>query len=233
MRTILGALSFLTTLPVRSKPVSPGRAAILFPLVGAAIGVLGGAIFIVARRHLPWWLAALLTVVFWAAISRIPLEDGAASILDAISPSPRDRRIGTFVAIAMGLSFLARWQALDDLTTTGVWAVMVASQAVPRAAMVALAWMSRPSGTGAGFALASTLSTGTVLAVVAQGVATAFFCGVRPGILILAGSYLILRTVQMYFYHRGGGVNGDGLGLTEQILEIYILVLFTCRACTS
>ena len=228
MRTLLDAVSFLTILPARSKAAPLGRVAILFPLVGAAIGALGGAIFIGARRHLPWWLAALLTVAFWAAISRIPMEDGA---LDIFAPS-KIRRIGAFGAVAVVLCFLARWQALNDLTTTGVWEVMIASQAVPRAAMVALAWMSRPSGTGLGFALSSTLSTWTAVAAIAQGVAAAFLCGARPGILILAGSYLLLRGAQMYFYRRSGGIQGDSLGVTEQILEIYILVLFACRACT-
>ena len=232
MRTILGAVSFLTTLPVRSKPVPLGRAAILFPLVGAAIGALGGSIFIDARRYLPWWLAALLTVVFWVGISRIPLEDGALNVVDVGLASSKSRRIGAFGMIAIALSFLARWQALDDLTTAGVWEVMIASQAVPRAAMVALAWMSRPSGTKLGFEISSTLSTWAAIAAIAQGVAAALLCGLRPGILILAGSYLVLRGAQMYFYRRDGGVQADSLGVTEQILEIYILVLFACRACS-
>ena len=50
--------------------------------------------------------------------------------------------------------------------------------------------------------------------------------GWRPGLLILAGAYIILRSARAYFYKRIGGVNGDCLGATEQLLEIFILILF-------
>jgi cobalamin synthase len=65
-----------------------------------------------------------------------------------------------------------------------------------------------------------------------QGIAAAFLCGPRSGIVIIAVSYVVIRVARWYFYRRIGGVNGDCLGATEQILEIFILVLFTCRACS-
>jgi adenosylcobinamide-GDP ribazoletransferase len=241
MRTFLSAVSFLTILPVRAKPVPPGRAAIFFPLVGAVLGAAGAAIFLGAGRILPSSLAALLTVAFWAAIAGVLHEDGLADVADAMRAGRtpermlailKDSRIGTFGAVAIVLSILARWQALDHLATSRVWEALIASQAVPRAAMVALAWISRPVGTGLGLAFSPTLSTPAALAAMAQGVAAALLCGLRPGILILAGAYLLIRGAQMYFYRRIGGVNGDCLGATEQLMEIYILVLFACRDCT-
>ncbi|HML17105.1 MAG TPA: adenosylcobinamide-GDP ribazoletransferase [Bryobacteraceae bacterium] len=241
MRTLVGAVSFLTILQVRAKPVPPGRAAIFFPLVGAAIGGAGAAIFLGAGKILPSSLASLLTVAFWTAISGVWHEDGLAGAADAMRAGRtrermvailKDSRIGTFGAVAIMLGVLARWQALDHLATPRVWEALIASQAVPRAAMVAMAWISRPSGTGLGLAFSSTLSTPAALGAMAQGVAVAFLCGLRPGVLILAGGYGLIRGVQMCFYHRIGGVNGDCLGTTEQLMEIYILVLFACRDCT-
>jgi adenosylcobinamide-GDP ribazoletransferase len=126
---------------------------------------------------------------------------------------------------------IARWQAVELLSTARVLEVFIAAQAVPRAAMVGLAWVSRPVGTGLGHAFSSTLTTpGAVIALV-QGVAAAFLLGVRPGVAIGLGSYLFVRIARWYFYRRIGGVNGDCLGATEQILEIFVLVLFTCRTC--
>ncbi len=49
------------------------------------------------------------------------------------------------------------------------------------------------------------------------------------GIEIVLGCYLIARAAQWYFYRRLGGVNGDCLGATEQILEIFVLLLFTVK----
>ena len=92
--------------------------------------------------------------------------------------------------------------------------------------MVALAWVSRPSGDGLGLAFTSSLTTTGALAAIAQGLAAAMLPGWRPGLLIVAGAYLIVRGARTYFYKRIGGVNGDCLGATEQLLEIFILVLF-------
>jgi cobalamin synthase len=48
---------------------------------------------------------------------------------------------------------------------------------------------------------------------------------------MIAGSVLIVQAARAWFYRRLGGVNGDCLGFTEQVLEIFVLVLFACRSC--
>lgn len=240
MRTLLGAVSFLTIVRVPGETVPPGRAALFFPLVGAALGAAGAAIYVGALRILPSSLAALLTVAFWAGISGVLHEDGLADVADAMRAGRtketmlailKDSRIGTFGAVAIVLSVIARWQAVQALSTPGVLEVFIAAQAVPRAAIVALAWVSRPVGTGLGLAFSSTMTTPIALLAIAQGIAAAFLLGVRPGVAIGLGAYLVVRVARWYFYRRIGGVNGDCLGATEQILEIFILVLFTCRSC--
>jgi cobalamin synthase len=92
--------------------------------------------------------------------------------------------------------------------------------------MVALAWLSRPSGDGLGLAFSASLTTTGALIALAQGLAASMLLGGRPGLLILCGAYLIVRGARTYFYKRIGGVNGDCLGATEQLLEIFVLVLF-------
>jgi adenosylcobinamide-GDP ribazoletransferase len=241
MRTLLGAISFLTIIPVRTRTATPGQSAALFPLVGALLGAGGAGIYLAAVQAIPGSLAALLTVAFWAVISGIMHEDGLADVADALRAGRtqekilailKDSRIGTFGAVAIVLSFIARWQAIEQLADPRLLQIFIASQAVPRAAMVALAWVSRPVGTGLGLAFASTLTTPAALVAIAQGLAAAFLCGPRAGIVIVAASYVVIRVARWYFYRRIGGVNGDCLGATEQILEIFILVLFTCRACS-
>jgi adenosylcobinamide-GDP ribazoletransferase len=241
MRTLLGAISFLTIIPVRMETAPPGRSAALFPLVGAMLGAAGAFIYMEAAKVIPGSLAALLTVAAWTLISGTMHEDGLADVADALRAGRtqekmlailKDSRIGTFGAVAIVLSFLARWQALEQIGDPRILQILIAAQAVPRAAMVALAWISRPVGTGLGLAFASTLSTPSALLAIAQGILAAFLCGPRSGIVIVAFSYAVIRIARWYFYRRIGGVNGDCLGATEQILEIFILVLFTCRACS-
>jgi adenosylcobinamide-GDP ribazoletransferase len=234
MRTFLGAVAFLTILPAPREPVPPGRAAIFFPLVGAMLGAAGAGLYLAAEQVLPVSLAALLTVAFWTGISGVLHEDGLADIADALRAGRtrermlailKDSRIGTYGAVAITLSVIARWQALEHVQTPRVLEICIAAQAVPRAAMVALAWVSRPVGTGLGLEFSSTLTTTAALVAIGQGVIAALACGPSAGVMILIGAYLIVRLARWYFYRRIGGVNGDCLGATEQLLEILVLWL--------
>ena len=234
------AIRFLTILPVRGGDAPPGRAAAFFPLVGAMLGAAGAGVYLLTARAFPISIAALATVAFWVAISGILHEDGLADVADAVRAGRtrervlsilKDSRIGAFGAIAILLTVLARWQALEYLATPRVLATLIASQAVPRAAMVAMAWVSRPAGSGLGYALASTLSTPAASAAIALGAAAALLCGWRAGFAMIAGSVLIVQASRGWFYRRLGGVNGDCLGFTEQLIEIFILLMFACRSC--
>jgi len=48
MPTFFGAVEFLTIVPMPGPGVPPGRAAMFFPLVGAALGLIGAVILIAA-----------------------------------------------------------------------------------------------------------------------------------------------------------------------------------------
>lgn len=238
MRTFLAAVSFLTIVRVPTQSVPPGRAAIFFPLVGAILGAAGAGLFLAANLVLPLSLAALITVAFWTLISGVLHEDGLADVADAMRAGRarekmlailKDSRIGTYGAVAIVLSIVARWQALLHVPARRILIVCIVAQAVPRAAMVALAWLSRPSGDGLGLAFSASLTTTGALIAIAQGLLASMLLGWRPGLLILAGAYLIVRAARAYFYKRIGGVNGDCLGATEQLLEIFVLVLFASQ----
>ena len=147
MRTLLSAISFLTIIPVRAETAPPGRSAALFPLVGAILGAAGAFIYLEAAKVIPGSLAALLTVAFWTLISGTMHEDGLADIADALRAGRtqekmlailKDSRIGTFGAVAIVLSFLARWQAVEQIADPRLIQMFIAAQAVPRAVMVAL-----------------------------------------------------------------------------------------------
>ena len=237
---LLAAIRFLTIIPVRGGDAPPGKAAAFFPLVGAMLGAAGAGIYVLASRAFPGSVAALATVAFWVVISGVLHEDGLADVADAVRAGRsrdrmlailKDSRIGTYGAIAVLLSVLARWQALEFLATPRVFEVLIASQAVPRAAIVAMAWSSRPVGSGMGAALASTLGTPAALVAITQGAAAALLCGWRPGLILIAGSVLVVQALRGWFYRRLGGINGDCLGFTEQALEIFVLVMFTCGSC--
>ena len=208
---VVNAIRFLVL--GRASP-EPGKAAAWFPLVGAALGAVGAGIYLIV----PSSYAPLACVVFWTAAGRVVHED-------------------RIVYAAVALSAIARWLALENFAGPDLLAVCIAAQAVPRAAIVGLAWVSRPAGTagpggtGMGYALSSTLTTPAAVAALAQGVLAAFLCGARVGVVLIVGCFLIARLAREFAYKRWGGVNGDCLGATEQVLEIFILAVFACRGC--
>jgi adenosylcobinamide-GDP ribazoletransferase len=217
MQTLLSAISFLTTIPVPAAKTSPGRGVIWFPLIGAAIGAFGAHLYAAAAVWMPRSAAALIVILFWTALSGI-LHEGWYE---------GRWKFGGLIWLAIALSVVARWQVLEHLRAENVFAVMVAAQAVPRAGMVALAWVSRPTGSGLGLEFSASLNSVSAVISIALGIAAALACGVRLGIVIVLGAYIVIRLVQTYFYPHKGGVNADGFGIAEQLLETLVLILFT------
>jgi adenosylcobinamide-GDP ribazoletransferase len=240
IRELLGAVQFLTILPVRHATAPSGRSALFFPLVGAGIGILGAIILDLARGQVPFTLAALLVLAFWGLVTGALHEDGFADCADAFRAGRsrdkmlailKDSRIGAHGALALVLSTLVRWQALSAIAVDP-FASLAAAQGLSRAAAVALAWLTPPAGSGLGFSLSNTLTSPIALAAILQGVVLAAWCGDRLGIILVIGSALIVAAARKYFTLRIGGVTGDCMGATSHVVEIFCLVTFTCRSCT-
>jgi adenosylcobinamide-GDP ribazoletransferase len=213
------ALRFLTVLPVggATRPL-PASAALWFPVVGALLGLLGAG---VNRLSVAAPLRSLLVLAAWALVTGALHEDGLADCFDAFGGGTsrenilsilKDSRIGTFGALALVLSVLIRWQALMGAP----WTTLVACQALPRAGMVALAWMAGPAKEGLGGAWARELRWWHVLVSAAFGVGAAGWA-VLPCLVIVPAS-------AWYFRRRIGGITGDCLGAVEQLQEIGVLL---------
>ncbi len=217
MKTLIGAFQFLTILPLRCDAVKPARAAVYFPLVGA---LLGAAAWLV-----PTALGKLAFLVFATGALH---EDGLADVADAVragrSPERileimKDSRIGTYGTLALIFSILVRWQALDAITLPR----LIAAQAISRAAMVVLAHMSKPAGSGLGAGFCAGVRPWTALAVAVQAVAAAALCGSIPAALMLATAAVAIVMLGWWFARRIGGITGDCLGAAEQVTQTLAL----------
>ncbi|HUQ91243.1 MAG TPA: adenosylcobinamide-GDP ribazoletransferase [Bryobacteraceae bacterium] len=239
MRRLLGAIQFLTVLPVGARTATPGESALFFPLVGAGLGWLGAQWLGMLSPWLGSTLAALLILVFWALVTGALHEDGLADVADAIrahrSPERmitilKDSRIGAFGALALILVVAIRWQAIVRMPAAPV-AELAACLAVSRAAMVGQAFLSRPIGEGMGAAFASRLSTWTASIAILQGIAAAFLPGLRVGLVLVSGAVFVTWVLYRWFDARLGGVNGDCLGATCLMVETFSMILVSCRNC--
>ncbi|MBI3681547.1 MAG: adenosylcobinamide-GDP ribazoletransferase [Acidobacteria bacterium] len=239
MRRLIGAIHFLTILPLGAKGAQPGEAAVFFPLVGAAMGWLGARWFGFLEGWLGASVAALLILAFWTLLTGGLHEDGLADVADAIRANRsrermlailKDSRIGAFGTMALILALALRWQAMLRMPSNPA-AELTACLALSRAAMVAQAWLSRPAGGGLGAEFAARLTTPAAFLAMAQGAAAAFLPGWRAAIVLLAGAVFAVWLLNRWFDARLGGVNGDCLGATSVVTETLLMVLVSCRNC--
>lgn len=250
MRLFLVALQFLTRLPVRLNGFEPAwlnDCARHFPLVGALVGAAGAAVLVGAAQFWPAWIAAVLALATSVALTGSFHEDGLADTFDALGGVvPRDKalaimkdsRIGSYGALALGLSLLLRAALLAVLAARplpGAVAALLASHAFARAAAVGV-MVSLPYGGDVDHAKAKPLALSVAprnfgiallwCSVLAGGLGA---WGVAPARLLLAFAAATLAAVLMrqWLKRRLGGYTGDGLGATEQLAEIGVLLAFT------
>ncbi len=236
---LLGAVAFLTIIPVPGKPATVGQSAALFPLIGAVLGACGALLLTALTPVLGPPLAAIAALGFWTFLTGGLHEDGLADVADAIRPNRsrdrmlailKDSRIGAFGAMALVFLFAVRWQALVRLPPQPV-AELAACLGISRAALVIQAYVSRPVGDGLGRAFAADLRWYAAALVLAQAVLLAAWVGERGGLALLGGAALLTWLLQQWFDARLGGVNGDCLGATCLLVETFLLVIASCQNC--
>lgn len=242
LRGLRAAVVFLTRVPAGGFPYSEVEwrwACAFFPLVGAAVGALSAGVARLTSSAGPA-VAAALALIASLLVTGALHEDGLADTADALGGSYdrdklfvilKDSRIGAFGAIALVMSLMLRaalLTRLDDhlpaaLLLAGAW-----SRLAPVWLMRALPYVtatvvsrSRP--------LVQARLPQTALAMV-WGLA-AVFVAARLGLTPLAvvsavGATLIVTLLCGWrFWIRAGGITGDFLGATQQIVECAVLLV--------
>ena len=144
------SMMLLTRLPVGKKTLGAdatfARALWAYPIAGAVVGLLAGAVFeLAAILHIPVIVAAVLSLAFAVLLTGAVHEDGLADFCDGIGGGRdrarkleimRDSHIGTYGASALALSFLLRWSAISAIGLPGrVLLTWIAAGALSRAAI--------------------------------------------------------------------------------------------------
>jgi adenosylcobinamide-GDP ribazoletransferase len=237
MEELLVAFQFLTRLPISRIAYhhdSLARSAKFFPVVGLLIGLGASALQHILAPHLNRDLAALLVLIFLVLITGGLHEDALADTADAFGGGwnreqvltiLRDSRIGSFGALALVLSVLARFLLLSILPLNRFTALVVSAHVLCRWTTLPLSYFLRPareSDDGQGARIAQRISSASLLigsllsfAVVLYLMRREFWIPVLAAIVITAFSGL-------YYFRRIGGVTGDCFGATNQLTEIAV-----------
>lgn len=146
---LLAALQFMTRLPVRPRTYDPDwlpRAAKYFPLVGLLVGAIAAVLLLAADRLWPAPLPQLLAIGGALLVTGAIHEDGLADAADSLGAATRekrlaimkDSRLGTFGALALGLSLAMQASALAALPVGAAAAALVAAHGAGRLVAVLL-----------------------------------------------------------------------------------------------
>jgi adenosylcobinamide-GDP ribazoletransferase len=234
---LLGAIQFLTRIPVRTPRAVPhDRVVPWFGIVGAVIGALVGGAAAGLGQLVPTAVAASCAVVVGLLVTGAFHEDGLADIADGFGGGHdverrleilKDSRHGTYGVAALSSSIVLRVVAAASIVSaSAVFVAFVAAHSIGRLAAVA-AMKAAPPATDSGLGASSgrDLRPGPTLlgAGVALAIVTAL-AGWWVAPFVLAGIVAVAAVVTLAV-RKIGGIAGDVLGAVEQVTECLVLVV--------
>ena len=234
------ALMLLTRIPVPAWAGSGHAwswAVAWFPLVGVLVGAVSAA---------AWWAVApigalpagVLAVIVSIVITGALHEDGLADTADALGGARdreaifeilKDSRVGTYGAVAIGLSLLWRVSLLFSFDSHVPGALVLShtiARLMPVWLLAALPYVTPSAAKSAQVARAG-WSRVAIATIVAGTVAFMLVLAGMLSLAVVAGTFIVasLATLMLarWFLRRAGGLTGDFLGATEQVGECLAL----------
>ncbi len=208
-----------------------------FPVVGIVVGLLGGLAYWVPHRlHVPSFLSAAWVYVAILAATGAFHEDGLADSADGFGGGGtrqrkleimRDSRIGTYGAVALGLSLLIRIGAVAALEQPHpVLVALVAAAVAGRAGIIVpllLLPPARADGMAAG--LRDIPRWSTMLGLGLAGVVLLVLLPIGSAFSVAIAALVVSGGVAGLARRQIGGHSGDVLGAVEVIVECVTLTV--------
>lgn len=240
MQNFLGALGFLTILPVDKlarEQKSLARSAACFPLVGLVLGfIIAGADY--GLRHafsdniiLPSALVITLLVILTGALHFEGFVDSCDGLFGGHTKERRleimrDKRVGAYAVAGGVLLLILKFAAIASLATdsTRFW-VLVLFPVISRYGMsLALGLFPYVREQGLGTAFRGTGAVQVAIAALLCAIFTVIFGSTGGIILFAAGTIFVLLTgagIQRLI----GGLTGDTYGAINELTEIVLLII--------
>ncbi len=234
---------FLTRLPVPAGEYSAtalAKSVVYFPLVGVVVGLVGSATFMLALLMWTQPVAIAFTLVVMIVCTGAFHEDGLADSADGIGGGwsiddklaiMKDSRIGTYGSLALILALLLKFAALASLSIDAVPLALLTAHALSRWSILPLVrctdYVSGDRGSGKAFENAMTnarLGLATVFVVML----TISLAG-SMALMLLLVTVAVMLTGRWYCQRKLGGITGDTLGATNQLIEISVYLVFAAN----
>lgn len=234
LRRMILAVQFLTRLPTpqlrdfREEELS--RCAVYFPLVGLLIGALL-VLPLLALDQRPW-LAALLALLAWVWVTGALHLDGLGDVADAFGAAHRsperflevlkDPHMGVFGVVAIVMQLLVKLVLLAELVGgPWLWGVLLLPAWARWATTLLWSRWLPPLHAGMAERFAWHRSEGAIWdwgwGVALAGVSL----WLAPPLLVCLP---LAPLVAWYWHRRLGGISGDCLGASTEVIESLLLL---------
>lgn len=238
-------LSFYTRIPcpqwVEYSPNNLNKSRKHLPLIGLFIGLFAALVFYISSLLLPASVSILLSMIATVYLTGAFHEDGLADCADGfgggwekdqILKIMKDSRIGAYGTISLilmfGLKFIVLWElqlASESLLMLGLVVGHSLSRLMSSLTMQHYAYVSEltssKSKSVTSVKLSNSEMTWSVIPLVIVMLIIAkvgLFVSVFPVALV---AWFLAR----YYQKRIGGYTGDCLGATQQITEVFYLIV--------
>lgn len=209
-----------------------GRAAMFFPLAGLLVGGLSGIIFFLTAKIFPRSAAAALTLIAWVALTGGLHWDGVADCLDGFSyagtPEKRfsimkDPHHGTFATIGVCCALILKAALISSVDPGKAIPLFALISALARWGVLLTLHFPLANPNGMAAALTKNCPVWTPVPALVFPLLPVLFLNFSvlllfiPTVLVPFGIVLIAR-------NKIGGINGDVMGLTIEMIEIVLLL---------
>jgi len=241
-RPFVFAWHFLTAIPISRRHHEPSSAELATSMAWySTVGLLIGGLLATADLGLRLFLTAevvnVLLIVLLVLMTRGLHQDGLADTIDGLAGGRtaadrlrimRDPSVGALGAPGLFLSLLVRYAGLLALPQPVRLPVLLCMPALGRWAMVSVAWASPYARSEGGLAAAFLthlswqhvlLSSLVLVCALAAGL------GVMAAVVTMGMGVLVVMIVRRGCQVWFGGVTGDLLGATNELVELLFLVM--------
>ncbi len=235
MLNFFSALAFLTIIRLpKLGEWEDGKKVLYFPLVGILIGLGLWGVDSISSLIFNAELRCAIDLIFLAIISGGIHLDGLADSADGILSHRgrekaleimRDSRIGVMGALVVFFCLLIKFTALLGLTETNRWVWLIAAPALAKTSLIMglvfTNYARNEGGLGNVFFQKNRYS---LLSLTPFTLAIPILTGVTSGLIALLGFFITLALLFSFFNRTIGGMTGDTLGATAEIIETIIIV---------
>lgn len=242
--SFLVALHFLTTIPVALRrifsPAQLGASLAYYPLVGALLGVLLASISAALGWLFDAPIVAALTLLAWVLLTGALHLDGLMDACDGLFSHRstderlrimRDVHVGAWGVIGVVLLLLLKYAALTALLAhTNATSALLLAPTLARWAMSASVVLF-PYGRTEGWGGTLKANAGRKQLLLATIGALTITLLVQPawGLAAVVLAFGTMLLIARFALDRLPGLTGDVYGMTAEISEVVVLLVFALR----